>query len=169
MKKEHEEKPAEDLFRDRCTPDAKDDEIARLKAEINDWQDKYLRTLADAENEKRRAGLDAQSAIDARISAFAAAMLPLADNVKIAFGTVSDPAVKQGLMQIISAFEAALDKQGIRKIKTVGEAFDPKLHHVVTQLEGTEYAAGTVAKELAAGYTLDENKVLREALVATAK
>ena len=157
------------MFRDRCTPDAKDDEIARLKAEISGWQDKYLRALADAENEKRRASLDAQNTIDARISAFATDMLPVADNIKIALGAVSDPAVKQGLEQIISAFEVALERQGIKKIKTVGEAFDPKLHHVVTQLEGTEHTAGTVAKELAAGYTLDENKVLREALVATAK
>ena len=158
-----------DLFRDKCTPDAKDDEIARLRAEINDWQDRYLRVLAEAENEKRRAGLDAQSAIDARISSFAGAMLPLSDNLKLALASVKDEAVHEGFKGILRVFEAALEKQGIRKIKTVGEAFDPKLHNAVTQVEGSGLAAGMVAEELAAGYTLDYNKVLREALVATAK
>jgi|GEM_PF-5263052 len=173
MKKDHEEKAAtnagEDLFRDKCTPDAKDDEILRLKAEISDWQDKYLRVLADAENEKRRVALDAQSSIDARITDFALAMLPLSDNIKIALGSVKDEAVKEGLEGILAAFESALEKQGIRKIKTVGQTFDPKLHHAVAQVESAGHESGAVAEELAAGYMLDDNKILREALVATAK
>ncbi|MDR3126416.1 MAG: nucleotide exchange factor GrpE [Rickettsiales bacterium] len=146
------------------------DEIRRLRAELDDWKDRFLRSLAECENEKRRTMLDARNLVDSRVAEFALAMLPLADNLKIALDSIrgkADEGVLEGLEAIARQFGDALAKSGIERIKTVGEKLDPSLHQAVAQ-EDSPLPSGTVVRELAAGYCLN-GRAIREAMVATAK
>jgi molecular chaperone GrpE len=146
------------------------DEIRRLKNELDGWKDKFLRTLAECENEKRRTMLDAQNLVDGRLSDFALAMLPLADNLKIALDSIrdkADPGVVEGFEAIARQFADALSKNGIERIKTVGERLDPALHQAVMQ-EESDLPSGTVTRELSAGYRMN-GRTIREAMVAAAK
>jgi molecular chaperone GrpE len=146
------------------------DEIRRLRDELDEWKDKFLRTLADCENEKRRAMLDAQNLVDGRVADFALSVLPLADNLNIALDSLRgrvDAGVLEGFVAIARQFEDALAKNGISRIRTVGERLDPSLHQVVAQ-EESDLPSGTVVRELAAGYCMS-GRAIREAVVATAK
>ena len=162
---ESEAPPPENLD---CAVEA--DEARRLRVELDDWRDKYVHALADCDNEKRRTMLDAKNMVESRLGAFAADMLPLADNLAIAMASIRgsvDEAVMTGLTAIVGQFESALAKNGVTRINTVGEPLNPKEHQVVAQEEG-DHPSGTVIRELAAGYKIGE-RTLREAIVVTAK
>ena len=151
---------------DNCQ--VQNDQIANLKEELASWQDRYVRTLADCENAKRRAEIDAKNMIDYKISQFAKDILPLADNISLALASIEgkvDNSVLDGLKSIQDLFISSMEKNGIVKIKTVGEKLNPKEHCVVMQVEDPQLDEGVVAKELQAGYKLGD-KVIREAMVA---
>ncbi|MGN0929140.1 MAG: nucleotide exchange factor GrpE [Alphaproteobacteria bacterium] len=156
----------------KCAPEgceAENDKIENLKAEISSWQERYLRTMADCENAKRRAEIDAKNMVDYKISKFAKDMLPLADNLALALTSMEgkvDENIFNGLKSIKDSFISALEKNGICKIPTVGEPLNPAQHCVVMQVDDPNVAEGTIARELQAGYKLGD-KVIREAMVAT--
>ena len=145
------------------------DKIENLKSEVASWQEKYIRTVADCENAKRRAEIDAKNMVDYKIAQFAKDMLPLADNIALALSSMEgkvDDSILEGLKSIQAGFINALEKNNICKIKTVGEKLNPQEHCVVMQVDDGDVEDGMVAHELQAGYKLGD-KVIREAMVAT--
>ena len=145
------------------------DKIENLKSEVASWQEKYIRTVADCENAKRRAEIDAKNMVDYKIAQFAKDMLPLADNIALALSSMEgkvDDSILEGLKSIQAGFINALEKNNICKIKTVGEKLNPQEHCVVMQVDDGDVEDGMVARELQAGYKLGD-KVIREAMVAT--
>lgn len=157
----------------KCPPEgreAENDQIENLKAEVSSWQERYLRTMADCENAKRRSEIDAKNMVDYKISQFAKDMIPLADNLSLALASMEgkvDENILSGLKSIQDNFTSALLKNGICKIPTVGEKLNPAEHCVVMQVDDPNVPEGSIAKELQAGYKLGD-KVIREAMVATA-
>ena len=146
------------------------DLINNLKAQVEEWQNKYLRAYADAENSKRRAEIDAKNLVDYKISSFAKDMIPLADNLALAISSIKgkvDDGVLTGLSSIQDGFIKALAHNGIVKIETVGKELNPLEHRVVAQVESDEKPE-TIVQEFQAGYKIGD-KVIREAMVATAK
>ena len=65
-------------------------------------------------------------------------------------------------------FVEALAREGITRVATVGQAFDPAVHEAIQQVETTEHAPGTVLAEVQAGYAQGE-RLVRAALVVVAK
>lgn len=56
----------------------------------------------------------------------------------------------KGVLQIKQQFESFLKAQGVEKIKTIGEKFNPELHEVIDKRsEGCE-----IVEEIQVGYTL---------------
>jgi molecular chaperone GrpE len=69
----------------------------------------------------------------------------------------------KGIQGIVKQFEKTLEKLGVEKIKTVGEAFNPHLHEAVSMEEG-EGDQEIVSEELQSGYKLGDD-VIRHAMV----
>ncbi len=146
------------------------DTINNLKAQLEEWQNKYLRAYADAENSKRRAEIDAKNLVDYKVSNLIKDMIPLADNLELAINSIKDKVdenVLSGIKAIKDSFLSALVKNGVSKIETIGKKLNPAEHRVVAQIESDEEPE-TIVQELQAGYKLGD-KVIREAMVATAK
>jgi molecular chaperone GrpE len=57
---------------------------------------------------------------------------------------------------------------GVEEIKSVGEPFDPAIHHAVFVDETDEHPDDTVLDELQKGYTYKE-KLLRPSMVKVSK
>lgn len=149
-----------------CKCEKEKDEISNLKAQLAEWQNRYLRAYADAENTKRRADIDAKNLLDYKISAFAKDMIPMADNLALAIASVQnkvDENVIVGLKAVLDGFVSALKNNGILKIETVGKKFNPAEHRVVSQKE-SDSEEGIVLEEMQAGYKIGD-KVIREAMV----
>jgi molecular chaperone GrpE len=59
-------------------------------------------------------------------------------------------------------------RQGITRIKSIGEALDPHRHQAMMEVPSEDAEPGTIVDELQAGYMM-KDRLLRPALVGVAK
>ncbi|WP_039018413.1 nucleotide exchange factor GrpE [Halocynthiibacter namhaensis] len=146
-------------------------EVNAIIAERDDFKDKFMRALADAENARKRSDRDRREAENYGGSKLARDMLPVHDNMKRAMETMSEDqrAANAGLFEgieltmreLLSVFE----KHGIKRISPeVGDRFDPQEHQAMFEapLPGTK--AGDIIQVAAEGFMLHD-RLLRPAQV----
>ncbi|MBS1302458.1 nucleotide exchange factor GrpE [Loktanella sp. SALINAS62] len=155
--------------------DAQGDEtlarIADIEAERDEFRDKWMRALADAENTRKRADRDRREAENYGGSKLARDLLPVYDNLRRALKSTADAekAVNASLLEgveltmreLISVFK----KHGIDPITPeVGDKFDPNLHQAMFEapLPGTK--AGEIIDVSTEGFLLHD-RLLRPAQV----
>ncbi len=147
------------------------DEAAELHEKIAALTEALQRERADTTNIRRRhdaqiAGL--KTTVKANI---VRELLPVIDNFERALKHVpkdleGNDFVK-GVQSLVKQFEKTLGDLGVRKIKTVGEPFNPHFHEAVSAEEG-DSDEQIVSDELQAGYQLGDDgdaEVLRPAMV----
>jgi len=69
---------------------------------------------------------------------------------------------------VLKQFADTLGRIGIKRVPTVGSAFDPTQHEAIQQLETDEHPPGTVVAEVQPGYAMGD-KLVRAAMVVVAK
>ena len=97
-------------------------------------------------------------------------LFPLADYFDSAFAHTPDGVDEnwlQGFKYIEQNFNKILEDNGVSKIKTVGQQFDPELHECVKEVK-SEQKPNTIIKQTQAGFKLN-NKVVRPAKVIISK
>ncbi len=149
------------------------DDAARLKQETKDAKDQYLRTLAEFENTKKRLQREKEEFIKYAAETMVRDLLPIVDSLGQALVAVdkqSDPqAVIKGVHLIYRELLGLLEKEGVKRIPTIGERFDPHVHEAVAEAPSADgQADGTVVEEIQVGYTM-HGKVVRPAMVKVAK
>jgi molecular chaperone GrpE len=154
------------------------DQIARLEQEKAELKDRLLRTLADLENQRRRAEREVADARSYAISKFAGDMLGVADNMGRALAALpadahdrADPTLKallEGAEMTEREMLRALEKHGVKAIDPKGEKFDPHRHQAIFEVPDPNQPAGTVAEVVQVGYSIGE-RVLRPAMVGVAR
>ena len=77
-------------------------------------------------------------------------------------------ALRQGFDILLTHLESLIRQAGIRRLVTVGKAFDPTAMVAVAAVEAQNVAANTVVEEMAPGYAL-RDEVLRPAEVKISK
>lgn len=137
------------------------------------WKDKYLRTLAEQENMRKRIQKEKQEMIGFGIENAIAEFLPAIDNfenalrfAESAVGDVKNWAL--GFEMILSQFKEVLHNHGIVSFHSEGNLFDPQVHEAVEIVETTEYPDGTVMHEFSKGYK-SATRTIRPARVKVAK
>ena len=148
------------------------EEMERLKTEAQQAKDQYLRTLAEFENTKKRLHREKEEFARYASETVVRELLPIVDSLDHALVAVdkqSDPqAIIKGVHLIYRQFLGLLDKEGVKRIPTVGETFDPHKHEAVAQVETQDGTAdGTILEEVQVGYTM-HGKVIRPAIVKVA-
>lgn len=150
------------------TQDLKDEEIASLKAEVEAKEEQYLRLYAEFENYKRRIQNEAQTQKRYQAQKVLTDVLPALDNFERALKIEGDDesfnALKKGVEMVYESLLKALEDNGLEKIKTEGEQFDPNFHQAVMQDENPDFESGQITEELQAGYQL-KDRVLRASMV----
>jgi molecular chaperone GrpE len=149
---------------------------AMLIAENESLRDRLLRSLADAENTRRRAERTAKEAGQYAISDFARELLMVADNLQRTIDaaerrapeTIEDAALIEGVRATARLLTHTLAHFGIQKIEAVGQPFDPNLHEAVMEVDDPEHSPGTVVRVVEDGYTIHD-RLLRPARVFVAK
>ena len=138
-----------------------DDQLEELSKQVEEWKNKYLRSLSDYQNlEKRK---EEEVAIVRKFAGeiLLTRLLPVADTFQQAALHVKDPGLDLAVKQLVAFFE----EQGVEKIETVGKQFNPH------EMECIEVAGGKeneVINEVLPGYRL-RGKVLRVAQVKVGK
>ncbi|EJD8480995.1 nucleotide exchange factor GrpE [Staphylococcus pseudintermedius] len=150
------------------TQDLKDEEIASLKAEVDAKEEQYLRLYAEFENYKRRIQNEAQTQKKYQAQKVLTDVLPALDNFERALKIEGDDesfnALKKGVEMVYESLLKALEDNGLEKIKTEGEQFDPNFHQAIMQDENPDFESGQITEELQAGYQL-KDRVLRASMV----
>ena len=148
-------------------------ELERLRQEVKQSKDQYLRTLAEFDNTKKRLHREKEEFVKYASETMVRELLPIVDSLDQALVAVdkqADPqAVIKGVHLIYRQLLGLLDKEGVKRIPTVGERFDPHKHEAVAQVETDDgKPEETVVEEVQVGYTM-HGKVIRPAIVKVAK
>lgn len=140
----------------------------KLKAELADAKDKYLRLMAEYDNFRKRSAKERLELADSIKGDAIGEILPVFDNFERALGTeTQDTAYKQGVEMIFKQFGDVLTKLGVEVIDPVGETFDPNIANAVNQIEDPELGENVVAQVFQKGYKIG-GKVIRFAMVVVA-
>jgi molecular chaperone GrpE len=140
--------------------------IAELEQKIAELTEALQRERADAENLRRRTQEE-----KSRLGEFYKAMviqelLPAIDNLERALKhtpkDLKGHDYVKGVTGVIKQFEQSFAQLGVKRIKTVGEVFDPRLHEAVHMEEG-DGNVEVVCEELQPGYLLGD-EVIRHAM-----
>ena len=147
------------------------DELAAVTAERDEYRDRFMRALADAENSRKRADKDRREAENYGGSKMARDLLPVYDNMKRAVEAAGDEQ-KEATAALIEGVELTMrellkvfKKHGIQPISPqVGDRFDPQLHQAMFEapLPGTK--AGDIIQVSAEGFMLHD-RLLRPSQV----
>ena len=147
------------------------DEIEALKVERDDFRDRFMRALADAENSRKRADKDRREAENYGGSKLARDILPVYDNLKRAIDAVGDEqketagafieGVELTLRELLKVFRS----HGIESISPeVGDKFDPQLHQAMFEAPVPGTKAGDIIQVSAEGFMLHD-RLLRPSQV----
>lgn len=133
-----------------------------------DWQEKAWRLQADMDNFRKRQKRRADELIGAERERLLSTFLPVVDNLAraLAHQDRADDALRQGVELTHRQLTQLLEAEGVTRLETVGQPFDPEWHEAIAVIE-SEAEADMIVEEIEAGYTL-ETKLLRPAKVVVA-
>ena len=143
-------------------------EEEKLRAQLDELNDKYLRLMAEYDNFRKRSARERLELSASVKGDTVADILPLIDNFERALGTeTADTAYKSGVEMIFKQFTDMLTKLGVKAMELEGTEFDPNTAMAVSSVEDEELGENTVAQVLQKGYTLGDT-VIRHAMVIVA-
>ena len=146
------------------------DPIEKAQKEIAELKDKWLRSVAEFENYRKRTLKERAELILNGGEKFITAVLPILDDMERAIengAKTDDPEVlREGMTLIHQKFMKVLETQGVSKIDTDNADFDTDVHEAVAMVPGMgDDKKGKVIDCLQQGYKLND-KVIRHAKVA---
>ena len=146
------------------------DPLEKAQDEIADLKDKWLRSVAEFENYRKRTLKERAELILNGGEKVITAILPILDDMERAIengAKTDDPEVlREGMTLIHQKFMKTLESQGVSKIETKDADFDTDLHEAVAMVPGMgDNKKGKVIDCLQEGYKLND-KVIRHAKVA---
>jgi molecular chaperone GrpE len=147
------------------TEESQNPEIEKLNATIAELNDKYLRAVAEIENTRRRAAIDADAAARNRAMSVARHFLPVIDAMAAALKHNPDDA---GAAAMSRAIDAACAEIGMIKIESVGQKLNPQFHNAIQMIDVAGTETNTIVEEMQAGFMFGDT-VLRPAMVIVAK
>ncbi len=142
------------------------DETEKLKAEIEEKKNQYLRLQADFENFRRRTRQEKEELGNVVTQTILKDMLPLLDNFEraLASDNKDSEGFHKGVEMIYNQFAEALKKNGLEYIETEGKKFDPNFHQAVMRVQNPDLEDETIAAELQKGYIV-KGRVVRPSMV----
>ncbi len=146
-------------------------EIDELRAERDQFKDRWMRALADAENVRKRGEKNRREAENYGGSKLARDMLPVFDNMKRAVESIT-PEQKESSAALIEGIELTMrellktfGKHGIELISPeVGDKFDPNVHEAMFEAPVPGTKANEIIQVSAQGFMLHD-RLLRPAQV----
>ena len=149
------------------TPPAND--LAAAKKEASENYDRYVRSVADLENYRRRMVREKDELRQYATAKVLEDLLPVVDNLALGIAAAKQPGadLKQltgGVDMVLSQMKTALSNHGLKEINPQGQAFDANLHESLSAQPSSEVKEGNVLTVVRTGYTLN-GRLLRPASV----
>lgn len=162
----------EELSRESPSPDDAPGE----KSPEEVWKEKYIRLLADFDNHRKRTVRDLEDGRRYANESLLRDFLPVLDNLERALAHSKDGSdlgsacqgLLEGLRLTAKQFLESLEKNGVTRVPSEGQPFDPSLHEAVGYAESATHAEGTVVEVFQQGYRI-QNRLVRPAMVTVSR
>ena len=150
--------------------------IIELEQKISEQNDKFLRTLAELDNVRRRAREENDKTAKFAIANFVSDLVTVAENFFMASENSpkeeieKNPAIKNYALAIEMTEKEllkVLEKNQVKRIYPLNQDFDHNFHEAITNIE-SEAKEGSVVQVIQAGYSIAD-RLIRPALVGVAK
>jgi molecular chaperone GrpE len=139
-----------------------------LRQENQELKNRYLRTLADFDNLRKRTEREKTDFFRYATAAVLKDLLPVFDNFDRALShSEANDEFHKGVELIYKQLYDVLYRHGLRPIDQAGVHFDPNIHEAVVREEDPSVPSHTVTEILQKGYFLHD-RLLRPALVKVA-
>lgn len=166
---------AEQEARERAekkTPEAAEetprDELEKLKNDLQEAEDKFVRSKADLDNYRKRVQKEAAEIRQYTRLSTVEQFLPVFDHFQMAMQHVGEnpdvETLKQGMDMILNEFSRTFESLGVERVNAEGRPFDPNEHEAMAQEPSDEIPEGHVLRQWKCGYRMGE-RLLRPATV----
>jgi molecular chaperone GrpE len=150
-----------------------DSEAEKLRTELQDQKDKYLRLFAEFDNYKRRNAKERIELIQTAGKEVIVSMLEVLDDAERAekqLQSMDDVAhLKEGMQLVFNKLRSTLLSKGLKPMESINTAFDVEKHEAITEIPApNEALKGKVVDEVTKGYYLND-KIIRHAKVVVGK
>lgn len=141
-------------------------------AELVQLKDKYLRTLAEYENFRKRSEKEKAQMFELGAKSIIEQLLPVVDNFERALEHIPEEEKENSFVKGVEGIYKQIQKMfsdcDIQAIEAVGQKFNPALHNAVMTEEEGDAEEDTVTADLQKGYTYRGN-VVRHSMVKVKK
>lgn len=150
-----------------------DSELEKLKTDLDEAKDKYLRKVAEFENYKRRSAKERIELIQTAGKEVIIEMLDVLDDCDRAQKQMEKSEdvkmIKEGVLLIFNKLRNLLQARGLKAMETINNEFSTDLHEAITEIPAREPGLqGKVVDEVMKGYYLND-KIIRHAKVVVGK
>ena len=154
-------------------PITEESELEKLKAELEESKDKYLRKVAEFDNFRRRNAKERLELIQTAGREVITALLDVLDDCdraqKQMDASGDGKEINDGVLLVFNKLRNILQAKGLRPMETINQDFDPDLHEAVTEIAApSEDLKNKVLDEVVRGYYLND-KIIRHAKVVVGK
>jgi molecular chaperone GrpE len=152
------------------------DQIETLKAEAQENWQKYLRSVAEIENLRKRNARDVENARRYGAESLVAAILPVRDSLEAGLKAAAEAAAEaldidsliEGEQATLRLLDQALESAGVVEIDPEGEPFDPELHEAMSMVPSPTAEPNSVLTVVQKGFAL-QGRIVRPARVIVAR
>ncbi len=142
--------------------------LEESRQEAEQLKDKYLRSLAELENYRKRVAREREQQYVRTRMELIRQVLPIADDFGLALDHVPAEYLGlpwlEGITLIHRKLETYLSGAGVTSIEAKGQPFDPHYHEALLRETSEEIPEGVVTEEVRKGYMMGD-EVLRPTLV----
>jgi len=143
-------------------------ELEKAQIEASEMKSRYLRSVADMENFRKRITREKQELLRSAAAGVVESLLPILDNMKLGLQAAEQhPDAKDvtiGFKMVEDQLKKSLGEQGLKELIPNGESFDPNLHECVAHQPSDTVDEDKIIETVRAGYQLNE-RLLRAANV----
>lgn len=151
---------------------SEESELEKLRAELKEKDDKFLRLYAEFDNFKRRNAKERIELIQTAGREVIQSLLEVVDDCDRAERQMQksdDPVLmKEGIQLVFNKLRNTLHAKGLREMKSIGEDFNTDLHEAITEIPVEASRVGKIVDEVEKGYYLND-KIIRFSKVVVGK
>jgi molecular chaperone GrpE len=169
--------PAEDIMGDPIaaeeTQQSGSGETEKLKDELDEQRDKYIRLIAEFENYKRRTSKERVEQIQTAGKEVIVSLLEVLDDCDRAEKQILESndvsQIKEGVLLVFNKLRKTLQMKGLKAMESINTEFDVEKHEAISEVPvAEENMKGKVVDEIQKGYYLND-KLIRFAKVVVGK
>jgi molecular chaperone GrpE len=147
-----------------ATSVTEENELEKLKQELQEQKDKYLRLMAEFDNFRRRTAKENLEIRQTAAKDVIIALLDVLDDCDRAekqLQSTDDIAVqKEGIQLVFNKIRSTLQNKGVKAMESLHTDFDVEKHEAITEIPApTAALKGKVLDEVQKGYYLNEKLV----------